>query len=44
MTANATPETASDCVDAGMNGLVLKPINRNELFECLETYGSSLTT
>ena len=42
MTANATPETASDCMDAGMDSQVLKPINRGELFERLEALSSSL--
>ena len=39
MTANATPETAADCEDAGMDEKVLKPIDRDELFARLEDRG-----
>ncbi|MDG1049555.1 MAG: ATP-binding protein [Planctomycetota bacterium] len=39
MTANATPETAADCEEAGMDGKVLKPISREELFGRLEECG-----
>jgi signal transduction histidine kinase/CheY-like chemotaxis protein len=42
MTANATPETAAECVSAGMDGRILKPIDRAELFEHLETLGAEL--
>ena len=42
MTANATPETAADCVAAGMDSQVLKPIHRGELFERLEAIGATL--
>ncbi len=39
MTANATPETAAECEDAGMDEKVLKPIDRDELFARLEDRG-----
>lgn len=41
MTANATPETAAECEEAGMDEKVLKPINRDELFERLEDGGAA---
>ena len=39
LTADATPEAHTICEEAGMNGLLTKPIEPDELLEALQRYG-----
>lgn len=38
MTANATNEDVQDCLEAGMNDFIPKPINKDQLLEILHKY------
>jgi CheY-like chemotaxis protein len=35
MTAHATPEDMEKCLDAGMNGYLSKPINKEKFEDCV---------
>lgn len=42
MTARAMPEDRQQCLDAGMDGFVSKPIDQQELFDVLDGIGRTL--
>ena len=39
LTADATPDAAASCMEAGMDAVLSKPIERAELFAALKTFG-----
>ena len=41
LTANAIPQQLQDCLDAGMNDCVTKPINISELINKIKTHGKN---
>ncbi|MCK4709609.1 MAG: response regulator, partial [Gammaproteobacteria bacterium] len=42
MTANAFNEDVKECMDAGMDNFISKPVNKNKLEEILQGYAASL--